>query len=182
MPIRRGLPLLCLLACTAAPEPSAPPPAPAPAPPAEAAPAPTPPPAPAGPVPVLPRVEQATAIEPSGLRSPIKAGEELVVDPGTRFELVLAGGFHDARLSLLDGADAAVEASATRELGSRTTLTLVPTAPLTPAGKYQLRLDGAATRELHDGDGAAYQPASWQVLVAGQPLPPPPKTGKKKRR
>jgi hypothetical protein len=187
MPIRphaAGL-LVALLALAGAPPVAANPPAPPatdappPAPPAPppAAPAPPAPPAPSA----LTLVRSAVVVEPAG-RLPLSADGETVVDPGCSFELELRARVADARLVLVDPGDAHVAAAASREVGATTKLSLAPAAKLVPGSRYVLRLDGAARRELHDGDGKAYAPLAFTVLVAGTPPPPEPKPQPKKRR
>ncbi|WP_242341399.1 MULTISPECIES: hypothetical protein [Anaeromyxobacter] len=138
------------------------------APPAEGVPAP----APASPATSL--VREAVANDPTG-PIPLSREEETVVDPATTFRLVLAAELPEARLVLLDGADAIVPSSGTREVGASSAFTLTPSAPLVPGSRYQLRLDGARSREIHDAAGRAYAPLSLGVLVAGEPPKPEPK-------
>jgi hypothetical protein len=128
-------------------------------------------PAPQQPAPVTTLVRAALALEPSGARLPLGSGEETVVDAGATFRIEIAGALPDARLVLLDAADAIVPASGTREVGAASTFTLAPSAPLVPGSRYALRLDGARTRELHDGSGRAFAPLSLAILVAGEPPP-----------
>lgn len=157
------------------PEPSATPspsPAPAPAPaPAPTAPAPTP----------TPTVRSALALEPV-LMTALSASGDTVVDPASTFALELAHRLPDARVALLDAADAHVASKDVRELGATTRLTLAPEAHLVPGSRYVLRVDGAAVREMHDADGRAFAPIAFPILVAGSPPPPEPKTPPRKKR
>ncbi|WP_242345491.1 hypothetical protein [Anaeromyxobacter terrae] len=130
-------------------------------------------------------LREAVALDPAG-PIPLSRDEETVVDPATTFRLVLAAEVPEARLVLLDGADAIVASSGTREVGATSTLTLTPSAPLVPGSHYLLRLDGARTRELHDAAGRAYAPLNLSLLVAGEPPKaepkPKPKPAPRKRR
>jgi hypothetical protein len=185
----RSLPLAAALALAAAcgprPEP-APQPAPAPATPAPGATptptptaAPIPPPAPTPPRSSLDLAKELVAVEPGG-ELPLSRDAETVVDPAATFRVVLGARLEDARLLLLDGADAALPAKGTREVGETTVLTLAPSAPLVPGSRYQLRLDGDRTRELRDGQGSVHAPFTLALLAAG--TPPPPEPAKKRRR
>jgi hypothetical protein len=130
-------------------------------------PAPTPP-----PVSVSTIVRSVAAVEPAGA-SPLSPSDEIVVDPGARFEIELSVAAPDARLALIDASDAHVAAEAALEIGSTTRLSLTPASPLVPGSRYVLRLDGAVSRELHDTAGRAYAPAGFPILAAGTPPPPP---------
>lgn len=162
-----------------------PPPAepPSPAVPAAEGTPPAAPPAPAGPRPASAVIREAVALEPGGAALAL-AGAETVIDPAARFRVTLSISSADARLQLVDPKDAVVPAASTHEVGATTELTLVPSAPLTPGTRYALRLDGAATRELHAAGGDAFTPATLTVLVAGRPPPPEAKQkpAKRKRR
>jgi hypothetical protein len=153
----------------------------APVAPGVAAPAPPAPPPPAPAIATL--VRAAFAVEPSGAKLPLAPAEETVVDAGATFRIEIAGALSDARLVLLDAANAMVAASGTREVGDASTFTLAPSTPLVPGSRYALRLDGARTRELHDATGRAFAPMSLAILVAGEPPPKaePKATAKKKR-
>jgi hypothetical protein len=124
---------------------------------------------------------EVVAVEPSG-ELPLQRDGETVVDPASSFRVVLAARFDDARLLLLDAADAAVPAKGTRVVGTSTALTLSPTTPLRPGSRYQLRVDGDRTRDLHDETGAAHAPFTLPVLAAGTPPPPEPPPKKKAKR
>lgn len=165
---RLGLPLAALLACNRAPPPA---PEPAPEPPAAEA-DPAPPPPPPAPAPATAVVREASALQPGDTTSALAADGETAVDPSATFRVVLTGPSPDARLALHDGADAAVPASATVEIGETTLLTLVPSSPLVPGSRYQLRLDGAVTRELHLAD-RTFTPAIYLVKATGEPPPRP---------
>jgi len=126
----------------------------------------------------------ALVLETAVLRSSGEAGTlapegETVVEPDARFRIDLREASGDARLLLLDGADAAVPSRTSHEIGDATRLTLSPSEPLTPGGHYVLRVDGAVGRELHAGD-RSYAPALYALKVAGEPPPPPPPRAKKK--
>jgi hypothetical protein len=95
--------------------------------------------------------------------------------------VVLKGTFPEARLSLLDGADAMQPSAGAREAGPNTTVTLQPAAPLRPGSTFRLRVDGATTRELKAADGTVRAPVELPVLVAGE-APPEPKVKAKKQR
>jgi hypothetical protein len=105
-----------------------------------------------------------------------------VVDPASTFEVEIAARLHDARLVLLDAADAHVAAGDVREVGSATRLTLAPAAPLVPGSRYVLRVDGAARRETHDAEGRAFAPLAFPLLAAGTPPTPAPKKPVRRRR
>jgi hypothetical protein len=124
------------------------------------APPPPPPPAPA-------RVSAAEAWA-AGTTAPLATSQETVVAPTAIFRVELPGRLADARLTLLDQADALVAGAGERTVTEATTLTFRPEAPLAPAGRYRLRLDGAATRELHAADGTTALPVEWPVVVAGE--------------
>lgn len=203
-----ALAALLVAGCERTPEPAAvapPPPPAAPAPsgaPTTAEPAPAPtagsPGAPPAPDPAQPPaaspadapagaftvIRDPVALEPGGATLALALQEETVVDPGAHFRLDLVVPSSDARLALLDANDALVAAAGTHEVGATTRLTLAPSEPLRPGSRYTLRLDGAATREFHDGAGKAYAPAALAVLVAGTPPPPEPKPqpARRKRR
>jgi hypothetical protein len=123
----------------------------------------------------------AVAVEPAA-RLPLTPGAEVVVHPEATFEVELSARVADARLALVDARDDLVPASATRELGAGTKLTLAPAAPLVPASRYVLRLDGVSDRDLHDDAGRAFAAVTLPLLAAGAPPPPEPKKAAKKRR
>jgi hypothetical protein len=124
----------------------------------------------------------AEAVEPSGARVALSPSIEAIVDPASSFRVVLPGRSEDARLSLLDGADALVPATATREVGTQTVLSVAPRQPLTPASHYLLRIDGARSRNLHDTAGRAAAPVELPMVVAGTPPEPPKKAARRRRR
>jgi hypothetical protein len=99
------------------------------------------------------------------------AGSETAVDPRSSFRVELPLPLPDARLSLLDGGDAMVPCSGSREVGPATVLTLTPAAALPAGARLRLRVDGAATRELRAADGRRFAPLEWPVVVAGAPEP-----------
>ena len=104
------------------------------------------------------------------------------MDPASTFEVDLAARLTDARIVLVDVAEAHVAAKEVREVAATTRLTLTPEAPLVPGSRYLLRADGASQREMHDADGRAFAPIGFTILVAGTPPPPEPKKPTKKRR
>jgi hypothetical protein len=124
----------------------------------------------------------AEAVEPSGARVVLSPSIEAIVDPASSFRVVLPGRSDDARLSLLDAADALVPATATREVGAQTVLSVTPRQPLTPASHFLLRIDGARTRNLHDTAGRAAAPVELPMVAAGTPPEPPKKAVRKRRR
>ena len=168
---RAALLLVTLLACKPPPSTEPPPP---PAELAVAAPAaPPPPPAPASTI-----VREAVALQPGEQVAPLAVDGSTAVDPSATFRVVLTGPSPDARLALHDAADAAVPSSVRAEVGDTTLLTLAPAAPLAPGARYQLRLDGAVTRELHSGD-RTFTPVAFALAVAGEP-PSPARPAKRK--
>jgi hypothetical protein len=138
-------------------------------------------PAPATPATPPPAVRSALAREPSGTTA-LSVTAETVVDPAATFDIELAPRLPDARLVLVDPADAHVAAKDVREVAATTRFTLAPLAPLVPGSRYLLRVDGAAVREMHDADGHAFAPIGFPILVAGTPPPPEPKPAPRKRR
>lgn len=124
----------------------------------------------------------AEAVGPSGDRVELSPGVESVVDPASSFRVVLPGRSDDARLSLLDAADALVPATGTREVGERTVLVVTPRQPLVPASRYLLRLDGARGRDLHDAAGRSAGPVEIHLVAAGSPPETPAKAVRKKKR
>jgi len=187
------------LAACQAPPPAPPPPPVQAAPPAVAAPAPapaaSPTPDPAAPpaAPALPALPALPAPPPPvtvaeavavivGAAEPLSLGGPVTVDPGATFRVVLRGRFADARLSLLDAADAMVPGAGGREAATDTTITFEPAAPLKPAATYRLRVDGAATRELHADDGSPRAPVELQLVAAGAPPEPKAKPRQKTRK
>lgn len=167
MVARRVLPALLLLwACekAAPPKPAALDPAPEPA--AVAGPA-EPSPAPAA------LFREAAALEPGQVVTPLLPDDETRIDPSASFRLELSGPSQDARLTLLDASNAAVPATSRGEIGEATLLVLTPSGPLTPGARYQLRLDGASTRDFHVGE-EAHAPLRFGLKVIGQPPSPPP--------
>ena len=129
----------------------------------------------ATPTPVTGILREAVALEPGGGTVTLAHDTESVVDPSAGFRVDLAAPCADARLALIDRSDALVAATGTQEVGATTRLTLNPAAPLVPARRYTLRIDGAVTRELHDSAGKAFLPGSFPLLVAGEPPKPQPK-------
>lgn len=124
----------------------------------------------------------AEAVEPGGVRVTLSPSVEAIVDPASSFRVVLPGRSEDARLSLLDAADALVPATGAREVGEQTVLTVTPRAPLSPAARYLLRVDGVRTRDLHDAAGRAAAPVELPMVVAGSAPEPAKKPARRKRR
>jgi cytoskeletal protein RodZ len=113
-------------------------------------------------------VGEAQALIP-GAATPLAAADVTVVDPTASFRVVLKGRYPEARLSLLDGADALVPSAGAREAGPATTLSLQPSAPLRPGSRYRLRVDGANRREIPAEDGTLRQGVDWNLQAAGDP-------------
>lgn len=167
---RRALPaLLLLLACGRSSPPPTPPAAPPEAAPAAQEPA-APPAEPAPPPAAAPPVREAAALQPGDVVAALARDGETHIDPSATFRLALGGPSHDARLTLLDSADAAVPALSRGEIGEATVLTLEPSVPLAPGARYQLRLDGAVTRDFHLGD-QGHAPVTYALKVVGEPAP-----------
>jgi hypothetical protein len=105
--------------------------------------------------------------------SPLSFDQPVVVDPAVQFQVEVAVPLVDARLALLDSADAMIAGVESHEIGaSWSRFTLAPDAPLRPGSTYSLRLDGAAEREAHDSEGRTYQITAWDLRIAGEPPPP----------
>ncbi len=105
-----------------------------------------------------------------------------IIDTRAEFHVSTAQPIVDGRLALLDEQEAAIPSVGTVEIGGQSRFTLVPKAPLVPGTAYTLRLDGAASRDLHDASGAAYSPLSLRLKSAGEKPPPPPKKRVRSRR
>jgi len=104
------------------------------------------------------------------------------VDPASGFEVRSPVSVQAARLVLLDSRDAMVPSTSEAEItpsGSRFVLT--PQEPLTPAGRYVLRLEGLESRLVRSSDGRAFEPVAIPFRVSGEPPAAPPKKAKKKR-
>jgi hypothetical protein len=146
------------------------------------APAPTTPPVPSAPA-ALP-LTRAQALEPNAATVTLAPGEEAVVDAGARFQLEIGRALRDARLVLVDAADAHVTGSEVREVGTTTVLELTPEPPLRPGSRYLLRVEGIDGGPIRGGDGVAYEPVTVPLIVAGTPPPPEPerKPARRKRR
>jgi len=119
-------------------------------------------------------LREGVALEPGDHPVKLLSDGPVVVDAKSTFRVVLSVRSPDARLALYDGADAIVPADGGREISDATTVTLKPSKPLEPGGLYQLRLDGASSREVHDEAGSAFQPLFVSVQVKGGDAPPPP--------
>jgi len=135
----------------------------------------------AAPPPVL-DLKGAAAFAVAQSATPLSATAETAIEPGSTFRVELPQALADARLSLLDAADSMVPATGTREVGQATLLTLRPTGALAPGARLRLRVDGAATRELHGADGRRFAPLEWPVVLGGDPEPrkPPARKPRKK--
>lgn len=127
----------------------------------------------------FPPILNAFAAEPAG-PGPLSGIAETVIDPASSFKVVMSGRLADARLVLLDSANAHVPAKSTRELGKTTLLTLTPASPLVPGSHYVLRVEGTSRREIHDGP-RSYAPFSFAILAAGTPPQPEAKNQPKQR-
>jgi hypothetical protein len=103
--------------------------------------------------------------------STLSLAVETTIEPGSSFRVELPVALADARLSLLDAGDAMVPSAGSREIGQATLLTLKPAVALPPGAHLRLRIDGAATRELHGADGRRFAPLEWSVLVTGDAEP-----------
>jgi hypothetical protein len=126
-------------------------------------------------------VSRANVHEPGGA-APLSRDGETVVDPAASFEVEIEGHVADARLVLLDAADAHVPATGSREVGTTTRFVLRPAAPLVSGSRYVLRVEGVGEREMHGAGGRAFGPCSFVLLAAGTPPPPEPKRKPKRRR
>ncbi|WP_242394428.1 hypothetical protein [Anaeromyxobacter oryzisoli] len=115
-------------------------------------------------------VREVAAIGPGGAALSLARAGETVVDPAARFRVVLAVASRDVRVVLVDGDDALVAASSSREVGAAATRIIVtPSVPLDAGSRYTFRIEGAVTRELHDVSGKAYAPTTLALRAAGQP-------------
>ncbi len=104
------------------------------------------------------------------------------VDPASSFEVRSPLAVRAARLVLLDSRDAMVPSTSESEVGpSGSRFVLTPQDPLTPAGRYVLRLEGLENRLVRSVDGTTFEPLAVPFRVAGEPPPAPPKKVKKKR-
>jgi hypothetical protein len=119
-------------------------------------------------------LKEGVALEPGERALQLLTDGPVVVDPASRFRVVLGRRLPDARLVLVDGADAIVPGEGQKEVAESTTLTLAPSRPLDPGGLYVLRVDGAASREVHDDKGNSFLPLNVSITAAGAPQPPPP--------
>lgn len=135
------------------------------------------------PVPLLSAQAEATG-RGEGPARLLRDGEALV-PAASRFTVEAGVPLADARLVLYDGQEALVEAEGSAEIGSASSrYALAPVRPLRPGSRYVLRLEGAASREIHDLAGHSYRPLSFPIQVAGQPPAEPAlkKVKKRKRR
>ncbi|HEY7725645.1 MAG TPA: hypothetical protein VH880_09940 [Anaeromyxobacteraceae bacterium] len=114
-------------------------------------------------------VAEAVALSGGGSHALRKDGESTVA-PGATFRLLAAVPLADARLALYDADEALVPAAESAEVGSTgTRLEVRPARRLRRGGRYALRLEGAAGRELHDVAGRPYRPVSFTVVVSAEP-------------
>jgi hypothetical protein len=105
------------------------------------------------------------------------------VDPAASFRVEVAVHLADGRLSLHDEADAMVASTGSTELGaSRSRYVLTPEEPLRAGTAYTLHLDGAVTREPHDGAGQPYTPLVLKLRTTGERPPAAPAKKAKRRR
>lgn len=131
-------------------------------------------------VPVL-QLTGTSAVALGQAVTPLTTATETTIDPGAGFRVELPVALGDARLSLLDAGDAMVPSTGSREVGQATLLALKPSAALPRGAHLRLRVDGAATRELHGADGRRFAPLEWPVMVSGDAEPRPGSARKGKR-
>jgi hypothetical protein len=74
-----------------------------------------------------------------------------------------------------------VPAEGSRDLAEGTTVTVKPTGGLQAQASYQLRVDGASTREAHDEDGNKFEPLMVLVRTGGEPAPRRPGPPRRRR-
>jgi hypothetical protein len=115
----------------------------------------------------------AEALLPDGGSAPLTRDGPSQVDPAAGFRLAVAAELLDARLALLDGADAAVPSSGTMEIGAVSRFSLSPSGLLRPGSSYLLRLDGATSRDIHGARGETFAPLVLQIRATGDPPAPP---------
>lgn len=127
-------------------------------------------------------------VAPLGAAVAVVGGEEVplpkdgsaVVDPAAAFRVDVAAQLTDGRLALHDEQDAMVSSSGTSEVGpGATRYRLVPDEPLRPGSVYLLRVDGTASREVHDPAGRAYAPIEIRLRTSGERPAAPPRKRKK---
>ncbi len=128
------------------------------------------------PLPVL----AAEAFLPDGRTIALSPEAPALVDPAARFRIAVGAELTDARLAVLDAADAAVPSTGAVEIGAASRFTLEPSEPLRPGSSYLVRLDGAASSEIHGARGETFAPLVLQVRTAGDP-PAPVRHGRARR-
>lgn len=118
----------------------------------------------------------------AGTTTALSPGVAAAVEPGSSFEVRIAGTARDARLVLLDAQDVQVPATVEAEVGSESRFLLVPLDPLRPGSAYLLRLEGLGTRLVRSDGGRSFEPLVLPVQVTGSPPPrAPPRKALKKR-
>ncbi len=122
----------------------------------------------------------AEAFLPGGEVVPLSRDMPTPVAPGSGFRVLVGAELSDGRLAVLDSADAAVPSAGTVEIGVSSRFTLTPTEPLRPGSSYLLRLDGAASRDVHGSRGETFAPLMLQIRTIGDP-PPPARHGRARR-
>ena len=115
----------------------------------------------------------AEALLPDGGATPLSRDGPSLVDPAAGFRIAVGAELLDARLSVLDGADAAVPSTGAMEIGAVSRFSLSPSGPLRPGSTYLLRLDGATSRDIHGARGEIFAPLVLQIRTSGEPPPPP---------
>ena len=123
----------------------------------------------------------AEALLADGGATPLSPDGPSLVDPGSGFRVAVGAELTDARLALLDGADAAVPSAGTMEIGTVSRFSLSPSQPLRPGSSYLLRLDGATSREIHGSRGETFVPLVLQLRTTGEPPPARHRRGKRVR-
>ena len=115
-----------------------------------------------------------------GEEIPLPRDGRTPVDPAAAFRIDVAAQLTDGRLTLHDEQDAMVSSSGTSEVGvGATRYLLVPDEPLRPGSVYLLRVDGTASREVHDPSGRAYAPIEIRLRTSGERPAMPPRKRKK---
>ncbi len=131
-----------------------------------------------------PRVDVAVATTPAG-EVPLAAEGRTPIDPAAGFRVELAAHLDDARLVLLDEADAMVASRGAIELRSRSTrFTLTPEEPLRPGSRYALVVEGTVSPQLRDPSGVTYPPVVLGLQTTGErprPLPAPKRPHRRRR-
>jgi hypothetical protein len=137
-------------------------------------------------VPPVPLLSAAAVLQAPGGEAtevPLRRDGESQVEPASSFRVAAGAPLADARLALYDAQEALVPSEEQAEIGSAASrFALSPARPLRPGGRYTLRLEGAAGREIHDLSGAAYRPLSSALLAAGEAPAEPPARRKPRKR